>query len=219
MLQNFIFDLDGTLIHSSPGITHSFNHAYKQVFKTEPKFDIESQIGPPVSQMLLRSRPEETTQEQLNQFVATFQNEYDTNGYKKTLVYDEVTDTLRSLFEKDCNLFIATNKRQRPTVNILNLLHLEQFFKDVYCIDSHNQVFPTKSQMVENLVRDWKLNVADTLLIGDTSHDHKAASDNAIRFIFAKYGYAQDETYPDYITSIASVQNLLLNKYEKKPNL
>ena len=54
------------------------------------------------------------TQTQLLKLRNFFMSDYDKDGCKKVLPFDGVYSLIKTLFKKNINIFIATNKRQIP---------------------------------------------------------------------------------------------------------
>ena len=69
--KNILFDLDGTLIDSAPGIEASFYIAYLKVYNKECPKIITTFIGPPIDQVL-KAVNGETNLEITNRFVDAF---------------------------------------------------------------------------------------------------------------------------------------------------
>ena len=58
-----VFDLDGTLIDSSPGIALSLAAAFQSVGRVMPETDIRKAIGPPIRIIARRVEPSLTDAE------------------------------------------------------------------------------------------------------------------------------------------------------------
>ena len=132
--KNILFDLDGTLVDSAPGIESSFYIAYQKVYNTSCTKNITTFIGPPIDQVLTAVNGE-TNLEIINHFVDAFKQHYDTEGYKKSKLYDNVELVLEVLLKNKLNIFIATNKRVKPTKLILEYLSIGKYFNEIYCPD------------------------------------------------------------------------------------
>ena len=105
--MNLIFDLDGTLIDSRPGIVESLSFATS---KTLGKgFDADLlKIGPPINIMIEQVFPG-ASDRMVEKVVECFRKHYDSIGWGIYNTYPKVKDVLEILDEKNI-LFIATNK-------------------------------------------------------------------------------------------------------------
>ena len=188
--KNFLFDLDGTLIDSAPGIEASFYIAYLKVYNTACPKNITTFIGPPVDQVLTTVNGE-TNLEIINRFVDAFKQHYDTEGYKKSKLYDNVELVLEVLLKNKLNIFIATNKRVKPTKLILEYLSIGKYFNEIYCPDMDELKFKNKTDLISHILKTNSLLFNETIMIGDTIHDGLAAYENKLDFAFVEYGYGE----------------------------
>lgn len=190
--KNILFDLDGTLIDSAPGIEQSFYIAYLKVYKTACPHVITTFIGPPIDQVL-KVVNGETNLEIINHFVDAFKEHYDTVGYKKSKLYEDVELVLEILFKNKLNVFIVTNKRLKPTKLILEYLSIRKYFNNIYCPDSEDIRFKNKTHIIADVLQSNGLQFSETIMIGDTMHDGIAAFENKLDFALVEYGYGNYE--------------------------
>jgi phosphoglycolate phosphatase len=188
--KNILFDLDGTLIDSAPGIEESFNKAYLKIYNKECPQIITTFIGPPLEQILTLINGE-TNLETIKLFVDEYKHHYDNEGFKKSVLYDGVESVLKILFENKLNLFISTNKREKPTKLILEYLSIGKYFTEIYCPDILEIKFKNKTELISYILLNNSLQLNETLLIGDTLHDGIAAEANKIDFAIVEYGYGE----------------------------
>lgn len=206
--KNIIFDLDGTLIDSAPGIEESFYKAYFKVYKKHCTQSISKLIGPPIDNVLTAVNGE-SNEDTIKFFIEEFKQSYDSKGYKKTVLYDDVVSVLELLLINKLNLFISTNKRNKPTKLILDFFSLNKYFCEIYCPDSFELIFKTKSDSIASLLKRNLLSSNETLLVGDTLHDGISAFQNNIDFAFADYGYGSYDKFKFKINSIKELINFL----------
>src|SRR3954471_18542076 len=116
--ENFIFDLDGTLVDSVDGIEASVGHALRSCVPDRRSPDLREQIGPPIAKMFARMFPdlESATIEAL---IAAFRQHYDDQGCRLSRLYPGVTETLAALADRGSAMFVVTNKPLHATRVIL----------------------------------------------------------------------------------------------------
>lgn len=187
MIKNIIFDFDGTLVDSLSGIEISVREAIKNVFPNKKISNLRSLIGPPVEEVFA-SLLGEVEPILLARLVDEFRNHYDSMGFKKTVPFNQVEDTLKLLKENGVNSLIATNKPIKATIAILEWLALDQLFIDVISRDSE-PFFNSKTEITAFLLEKHDLNHKNTLYVGDSIDDALAAQALGLKFLYAQYGY------------------------------
>jgi phosphoglycolate phosphatase len=189
MKKNIIFDLDGTLIDSAPSILESFNYAFVSL-KISPSIAITSDVvGPPLMPTLTKLAGSDDP-DLLKRLADAFKAHYDTEGYKKSTVYDGVQTLLEALKKMDVPVYIATNKRDIPTQKIIKHLNWAPYFNGVFALDSYTPAVMSKPLMVERILIDFNINSDEAVYIGDRYEDGLAADYNHMPFIMASWGYA-----------------------------
>jgi len=192
--SSIIFDLDGTLIDSFPGIYEALSDACESVDGTVFTED-SLQVGPPVVGML-KQVALHYSDDMVKKAVDIFRRAYDGELWKKYNVYPGAQDILEQLVDSKRFLFLATNKPQAPTLEILNDLGWMSFFSDVTCFDKNK--YKDKTHLVSKI----DLSGAKALLVGDTESDELAATKNGIDFCFCSYGYGKNQNYPLVINTL-----------------
>ncbi len=190
-LKTVLFDLDGTIIDSYPGIQQAFDNAYYKVYNDRNTTSIKSLIGPPIDKILFNCNGE-TNQDTIDLFVNYFKECYDTEDLKCSVLYDGIPELLQELQRKQITMFIVTNKRERPTKLLMQFFNLENYFCDLYCSDKKG-VYTSKELMVQDLLDIETVDRSHSVLVGDTLQDKRAACFNKVPFVYAAYGYGRLE--------------------------
>jgi phosphoglycolate phosphatase len=185
-----IFDLDGTLVDSMPGIECSVGAAIESALPGTAMPDLRAVIGPPIATMFARLWPD-LDSEKLALLVAAFRSHYAEVGCLESVPFPGVKETLPLLREAGMRLFVLTNKPSAPAKTILEALGLLEFFEAVSAPDAPGAPFASKTDGARALMRRFGLDPDQTTLVGDGADDAAAAEACGFRFIAADYGYGR----------------------------
>lgn len=187
-MKPVIFDLDGTLIDSSPSILKCYeavlaeNHLAAVVPLT-PEL-----IGPPLP-VTMKQVTGVDDAHLLEHLTTRFKSLYDSHVYRETVVYPGVSHVLDELTARKHELFIATNKRLGPSLKILELLGWQSSFRAVMGCDSRNPGFTNKTESLRALLTQEALDPDQSIYVGDRLDDFKAAQSCGMNFLAAAWGY------------------------------
>lgn len=206
----YIFDMDGTLIHSAPQIMACLCQAFVRVGYEVPSdlFSVEK-VGPPIRQIISSIAPElEGTQTQ-EEIVANFREIYDYSTTDDSRLYPHMETFLQTLHRLGKPLFVATFKPKVPTLRLINRLGLT-YFKDVYTVDKYAQPI-SKTQMITEIVQKYALLPKQVIMFGDTESDLTAAKQAGTLAAACLWGYGQNKENLKNISdfSFASAEELL----------
>ncbi|MDA7700431.1 HAD family hydrolase [Methylophilaceae bacterium] len=192
MSKAWIFDFDGTLVHSEAAITQCFQRITQKL--APHRLDVAKQVlvGPPLRQTVAEILGD-LEHPLIDEFVNAFIRMHDDGVLQHTTPYPSVHETLTNLHDQGQKMAIATNKRLAPTIKILEHLHWEQFFTFVECSDSE-AVIRDKHQMIKTIVEKDD-SFKDAYFVGDTVGDGLSANSSKLTFIKASYGYGRTEDW------------------------
>ncbi len=192
MIENLLFDFDGTIVDTSEGIIKSMHYAFEKLgIKTLPDLRIKQVIGPPLQEMfkiLLNS----TDKEIINKGIFYFREIYSKNGLSQLKLYDNVQETLSYLYTRNINLFIVTSKPYEFTKTIIENLEIKKYFKDISGTSLNKEV-KSKGDRVGGIIKKYKLEIEKTVMIGDRKEDILAARQNKLKTIGMLYGFGKKE--------------------------
>jgi phosphoglycolate phosphatase len=192
-VRSLLFDLDGTLIDSCPGIAASLAVAFRAAGRTMPPIDVRAVIGPPIR--LMAARVDATLSEaELAAIEKAFRAEYDSQGWLQTVLFDGVVSALEELRDGGARIFLITNKPRIPTVGILERFGMTNLFEEIVTRDSRTPVYTGKAEMLSELLMRRRLAAETAVMIGDTAEDKDAATASGLAFIHASYGYGSIAT-------------------------
>jgi phosphoglycolate phosphatase len=187
-----IFDFDGTLVDSEKSLYECFQSVTKVIAPERESFAKKILIGPPL-RVTVSKILGSNYQDQIDKFVNLFIEIHDEKAIKYTQPYPDVSKVLQTLNKENVSMAIATNKRQAPTIKLINYFGWKKYFKFVECIDSESQIRNKDGMIKEILEHDESL--YGGFFIGDTVNDGLSANLNKLKFIRANYGFGLNQDW------------------------
>lgn len=185
MNKVIIFDVDGTLFDTKPGIINALNEVL-HVFKKSSicLIDEDKWVGPPVRESFKKYALMSEDQAELatKLYRQVYTEKYITNSD----LYDGMGVVLKELKNKGYYLCIATMKTQNQIECLLALQNMKCMFDMIQTADLDGLI--TKSNMLA-FIKSKFSNESKFYMVGDTDGDFEAASNVKMPFIFANYGY------------------------------
>ncbi len=208
MRKSAIFDLDGTLTDSKPGILGCLTKAL-QAHGIPWSGSLDWFIGPPADQSLRRLMPDASDSSRAA-LLHDYRLCYDATGWANNSVYPGVEAMLQSLQASGWQLFLCTSKRKDFTLRILKKFALSPFFQAVYA-DTVGSLHHSKTALLRRLIEEQCLTPTSAVMVGDRNFDIEAARANGVTSIAVTYGYGTPEEIehagPDY--TCGTVEDLL----------
>lgn len=184
--EYLLFDLDGTLTDSAPGIIASARYALSTLGVSEPE-NIMRFVGPPlyVSFSEYCGLDEEHTREAIR----LYRERYSVTGLFENSVYPGIPEMLTRLKDGGRRLFVATSKPETFAVRILDRFGLSDFFELIGGADLEGSR-DEKNKVIEYVLE--RAEVTDrsrAVMIGDRSHDIIGAKQCGITSMGVLWGY------------------------------
>ncbi len=185
-----LFDLDGTLTQSGPGITNSVRYALRKMGARElPQETLEKFVGPPLADSFMRFAG--MTQEQAKRAISCYREYYASKGIFENSVYPGVEAMLQALRDGGKVLALATSKPELFAGQILAHFHLTDYFSAV-CGAAMDEKRVNKEEVIRYTLDALKITEAEkpyALMIGDREHDVLGAAQNGLDCLGVLYGY------------------------------
>jgi phosphoglycolate phosphatase len=189
MSRLVLFDLDGTLVDSTPGIVASVRHAASALGLPEPTAEqLRAMIGPPLQDgfaLALRVPIADVPAA-----VAAYREHYAAGALLDVTVHDGVPELLDALTADGATLAVATSKPETFAVRVLEHTGLLPAFTSVHGA-TLDGVVRHKYQVVAAALAAHP-GGRDPVLIGDRSHDVLGAAAHGLPCIGAGWGPAED---------------------------
>ena len=190
MFANLIFDLDGTLVDSLPGIESSLRAALVrcQPGRTLDPGVLRPRVGPPLAGIIAGLWPD-LSPEETAALMAAYRAHYLEESCAATRAFPGTRGVLTTLRAAGRRLFILTNKPAAQTRLILGALGWWDLFAEVSCPDDPAHPFASKQAGASALSERRALDPAVTVLVGDADDDARAAAAAGFAFVGAGFGY------------------------------
>ena len=187
----FIFDLDGTLVETSPGIMRTVRHV-EEVMGVDPipESDLKKFIGPPLEDSFRRYH--HAGPEQAREMVRQYRERYGTIGVGEAAVYPGIPEIL-DLIENTPGAYaaVATLKHQSMAEKSLARFDLTRRFAAIAAgTDEH----PSKADLIRKVMADlhWT-DPASAVMLGDSRYDGEGALEAGVDFVPLTYGFGFSE--------------------------
>lgn len=191
-----LFDLDGTLLDTSPGIFGSVRFAEKSMGLTPiPDEQLRSFVGPPPKESYMKNYGlSEADAAAATDYHRQYGSEH---GVYEATVYDGIPEWLDKLKKAGKLLGVCTLKRQDIAENVLRNFGMYDCLDVIFGIDQGESL--TKADTIDLALK--KVNCTDkskVVLIGDSMYDAEGAENAGIDFIGVTYGFglSKDKSYP-----------------------
>jgi phosphoglycolate phosphatase len=184
-----LFDLDGTLVDSTPGIWASVRFAAAQIGLPEPTPEqLRDMVGPPLEDgfALVLQVPAAD----LSRAVAAYRAHYSAGALLDVTVHDGVPELLAALREDGAMLAVATSKPEPFALRVLEHTGLLPAFSSV-----HGATFDGAVRHKDQVVAAALAAHPDgwgPVLVGDRRHDVLGAAAHGMPCIGAGWGPAED---------------------------
>jgi phosphoglycolate phosphatase len=184
-----LFDLDGTLVDSAPGIWSSTRAAARELGLPAPTPDqLRAMIGPPLqdgfAQVLGLSGDD------VDRAVTAYRAHYTAGAMLDVTVYAGIPELLRDLVDDGATLAVATSKPEPFALRVLEHTGLRNAFASVHGATFDGSV-RHKDQVVAAALAAHPAG-RDPVLVGDRAQDVLGAAAHGVPCIGAGWGPAPD---------------------------
>lgn len=198
MKRAVLVDLDGTLIDTAPDIAAAANATLASLgLAALDLAQVRSFIGEGIAVLVRRSLAARMSatqaEEKLPAALEEFERHYEATNGRYSSVYPGVVDGLRAMRERGLQTACVTNKVLRFAEPLLAHHSLLQLFDTLIAGDSTRAKKPDPAPVLE-ACRRLGVSPPDSVLIGDSALDARAAQAAGLAFVAVSYGYgSRDE--------------------------
>lgn len=185
--DTFIFDLDGTLLDTVPDLVLLTNRILEEVgCPTHTPEEILSYVGAGVRRLIYLALPGDAPEELQERAMALW-NEHFHEYYHHTKPYPGIPELLDELHQRGCGLGVVSNKLQAGVDQIMSI-----------CLPGKVDVMYGESALIprkpdptglQQAMRMLKTAPEDTVYVGDSPGDIKAARNAGVFAVAVLWGY------------------------------
>ncbi len=214
MYNYILFDLDGTLTDSAPGIINCIKYACDKMQLSYPdEATLNSFVGPPLKDMM--QSVFSLSEADAEKMVAFYRERFSEVGLFENSVYPGIYEMLSAVKASGKKTALATSKPLIYAERIMDKFKLTEFF-DVLSGSELSGAHVSKDEVIEIAISKLNAPKAEALMVGDRSFDLSAASKLGIASVAVTYGYAApgelEAEHPTFIASSAKeLGDIILN--------
>ncbi len=205
--KHILFDLDGTIVRSDPGITRGVQKSLEHFGIYEELENLKKFVGPPLVESYTKLYGLSLLQ--YEKALEIFHEYYRSTGIFECELYEGIEEMLKVL-SKDYRLYIATSKPEKEARRVIEHFGLNKYFTFVGGSDGDfNTKRSTKAAVIEYVLKSN--NIEDktaAIMVGDKVHDIVGANTVGLKSIGILYGYGSMEEFDKANYIVRNVDDL-----------
>ncbi len=188
-----LFDLDGTLTDSAPGIVRCVQYALEKMGRPVPEFrELTCFVGPPLLEQFMSYGG--FTREEAEEAVRFYRERYSGRGIFENTVYPGIRELLELLDRRGIRLGVASSKPEFYVNQILEHFGLRQYLDPVAGSELDGRRTDKAEVIEEALSRaGYGQHRERVIMCGDRCYDAEGAGEHGLRFVGVSYGYGSRE--------------------------
>lgn len=194
---NIVFDLDGTLVESLPGIAAGLNAALAELGRpTHPESAVRHMIGQGASNLCAQAlgykQTADAPADEQQALLAAFSRIYPTCWQNKgTLIFPGVVGMLMRLAASGAHMAVLSNKPHEVTAVMVRELFPNLPLSPV--LGYQKELYPRKPDpaALHAIAQQWGIPTEELTLVGDSLHDAHTAQNAGCRLVLVPWGYSR----------------------------
>lgn len=186
-----LFDLDGTLTDSGPGVTGCVRMALEHMGRPVPPPEtLRRFVGPPLFESFTKlcgMAPQDA-----DTAIGLFRERYNTEGVYDNAVYPGIPEALAALREAGARNAVATSKPASMAKVVLEHFGLLQYFDFVSAADESDRG-GGKETLILPVLEKTGCAPARAVMVGDTKFDAAGSRNAGVDFLGVLYGFGTED--------------------------
>lgn len=190
--DTILFDLDGTITDSAPGVMNAFHYALS-AFGIEPEShaELKKVVGPPLTYSFhtFYGVPEERVPEIMEYYLSY----YLPRGIYENSVYPGMEELFQRLRAAGKRLVVASSKRQDGVDTVMVHFGLDKYF-DLMAGSDQSAGRVEKSHVIRYILDTLGIDdISTAILVGDRKYDVEGALPFGLATVGVLHGYGSEE--------------------------
>jgi pyrophosphatase PpaX len=180
-MEIFIFDLDGTLVHSYPLVMHSFKETFKKFDVAYDEREVIARYSSDEEGILSSFIPREKMKVAFDHFLYIFKRDHDL--LCPTMI-EGIPQLLQEAKDRGIDMYLVSG-RSRGTLGISSqFFNLDRYFLEEF----HGEIDGMKKvENIKKVIEKSGSPLSRIIYIGDSVNDIKAAEECGVKIISANY--------------------------------
>lgn len=199
-IKGILFDLDGTLINTTPLILESFRHTFVELGLPVPsRQELVAGFGLPLRTAVRAYMPDELVEQFCTAYSAYHRSQHD----RLIQPFNGVRETLAEIAGRGIKMAVVTSKKRPMALRGLACYGLDQYIQTVVtCQDcEEHKPMPGPSLLA---IKQLGLDCSDCIGVGDSPFDLQSAKGAgcltaAVRYTSFDWNFILNEGKPDYV--------------------
>lgn len=204
-----LFDLDGTIADSAPGITASLGYMFEELGLPVPSHEeLLAWVGPPILDSFRDLAGMDAVESA--QALAIYRRHYLENGARDSSIFAGIPALLKDIHRAGVPLSLATSKPEFPASVILDNANLTQYFR-VLAGSSIDEIRSAKKDVIAEAMQRFEMIGVDTsrpVMVGDRKHDVEGAAAHGIPTVMVEWGYGSVEEQAGTVAVVSTTAEL-----------
>lgn len=205
-----LFDLDGTITDSAPGIVARLVKTFEELGRPVPsEADLLQWVGPPMLESF-EQRAGMTPDEAQDALIVYRAISAVDGPWTGSAVYPGVAGIIKTLSAQGVPLAITSSKPESQVQAVLDHFALSRYFT-VLCGASEDEVRSSKADVIEEALRRLTakdVDLSKVVLVGDRHHDVEGAAAHGIPTILVEWGYGSPAEAEHAVAVVHSTDQL-----------
>lgn len=187
-MKAFVFDMDGTILHTLPDLTVVTNRTMEKLgYPLHTQEEVLTYVGNGAARLVAQACPASLTDEERAQALALWQQTYLDYGNDLTEPFPGIEETLRELRARGIKTAVLSNKFDAAVQELA-----EQYLPGLFDI-ARGEIPPIPRKphpdALLKLIEDLGATPEETVYVGDTSVDAETAFNAGTKIVGVSWGY------------------------------